>query len=48
MQTKNSSFDKLSSIEDIGLLGAGNKSLENEVQILKSRTLISNVVDELI
>lgn len=44
---KESSFDKLSSIEEIGMFGISTNSLENEIQILKSRNLISNVVKEL-
>lgn len=44
---KGSSFTDLSSFEGFGLFGDGNNSLENEIQILKSRKLITNVVNEL-
>lgn len=42
-----SSFSDLSSIEDLGLLGTGNNSLINEIQILNSRNLMTKVVKEL-
>ena len=42
-----SSFADLSSFESLGLFGSGDNSLENEVQILKSRRLMNKVVDEL-
>lgn len=45
--SKESSFDKLSSIEEFGLFGVGSNSLENEIQLLKSRRLITKVVKEL-
>jgi len=42
-----SSFADLSSFESLGLFGNGDNSLENEIQILKSRGLMNKVVDEL-
>lgn len=44
---KGSSFSQLSSFEDLGLFGSGDRSLENEIQIIKSRKLITKVVKEL-
>ena len=44
---KGSSFDNFSSFEDLGLFNMGNNDLENEVQILKSRRLMTQVVEEL-
>ena len=45
---KGSSFADLSEFEDLGLFGSGgDNSLENEMQILKSRTLMNMVVKEL-
>jgi capsular exopolysaccharide synthesis family protein len=42
-----SSFEAMSTIEDFGFLGLGTNTLENEIQILKSRRLLTNVVKEL-
>lgn len=45
---KGSSFTDLSDFEDLGLFSSGgDNSLENEMQILKSRSLITKVVNEL-
>ncbi|MDN3643393.1 polysaccharide biosynthesis tyrosine autokinase [Lutimonas halocynthiae] len=41
------SISDLSSFEDLGLFGSEDRSLENEIQILKSRNLMHNVVKEL-
>ena len=41
------SFADLSGIESLGLFGSGDNSLENEMEILKSRKLMVNVVKEL-
>ncbi len=46
-QEKGKSLTDLSAFEDIGLFGSGDNSLENEIQILKSRKLITKVVKEL-
>jgi len=42
-----SSFSDIVTIEDMGLIGLGENSLENEIQILKSKQLVSKVIDEL-
>jgi capsular exopolysaccharide synthesis family protein len=44
---KGSSFSDLSAFEDLGLFGSGDNSLENEIQIIKSRGLMMQVVKEL-
>ncbi|MCF6224520.1 MAG: polysaccharide biosynthesis tyrosine autokinase [Flavobacteriaceae bacterium] len=45
---KGNSFADLSDFEDLGLFGSGgDNSLENEMQILKSRSLMTKVVNEL-
>ena len=44
---KESSFADLSAFEGLSLLGGGDKGLENEILILKSRKLMSKVVQEL-
>lgn len=44
---KGNSFSELSQFEDLGLFSSGDNSLENEVQILKSRRLMTKVVKEL-
>jgi len=44
---KGNSINDLSSFEDLGLFSSGDNSLENEIQILKSRRLMTKVVDEL-
>ncbi len=44
---KGNSISDLSSFEDLGLFSSGDNSLENEIQILKSRRLMTKVVDEL-
>jgi capsular exopolysaccharide synthesis family protein len=44
---KGSSISDLSSFEDLGIFGSGDNSLENEIQILKSRKLMRKVVEEL-
>ena len=44
---KGNSFSDLSAFEDLGLFGNSDNSLENEIEILKSRKLITNVVKEL-
>ena len=44
---KGSSIDGLSAFENLGLFGTETDRLENEIQILKSRKLMNNVVDEL-
>ena len=41
------SFSELSSFEDLGLFSTNNKNLENEIQILSSRKLMTRVVKEL-
>ena len=41
------SFADLSEFQDLGLFGSGDNSLENEMQIIKSRKLIKKVVEEL-
>ncbi|MEL4455474.1 GumC family protein [Lutimonas vermicola] len=41
------SISDLSSFEDLGLFGSEDRTLENEIQILKSRNLMQNVVREL-
>ncbi|MCF6296586.1 MAG: polysaccharide biosynthesis tyrosine autokinase [Flavobacteriaceae bacterium] len=46
-QEKGSSFSDLSSFENLGLFGSNDESLENEIQIIKSRTLMTKVVNEL-
>lgn len=38
---------ELSAFEDIGLLGSAKKNLDNEIELLKSRTLIENVIKNL-
>ena len=42
-----SSVNDLSAIEGLGLFGSKNKSLENEIHLLTSRRLMTNVVKEL-
>lgn len=44
---KGNSINDLAAFENLGLFGNSNSSLENEIQILKSRTLMENVVREL-
>lgn len=44
---KGNSFSDLSSFEDLGLFSSGDNSLENEIQIIKSRGLIRQLVKEL-
>ena len=45
---KGNSFADLSDFEDLGLFGSGgDNSLENEMQILKSRSLMTKVIEEL-
>ncbi len=44
---KGSSFTDLSSFENLGLFGSGNNGLENEIQILRSRRLMTRVIKEL-
>jgi len=44
---KGSSYADLSSFEDLGLFGSGDNKLENEIQVLKSRKLMTKVVEEL-
>ncbi len=41
------SITDLGSFEDLGLFGSEDRTLENEIQILKSRNLMQNVVKEL-
>ncbi len=38
---------ELSAFEDLGLMGGGKKSIENEIGLLKSRSLMERVVKEL-
>ena len=38
---------ELSAFEDIGLLGAAKKSLDNEIELLKSRSLLKDVITHL-
>ncbi|MDV7187780.1 polysaccharide biosynthesis tyrosine autokinase [Lutibacter sp. TH_r2] len=38
---------ELSAFEDLGLMGGSQTSLENEIELLKSRTLLAQVVKEL-
>jgi tyrosine-protein kinase Etk/Wzc len=45
-ESKGKSIDEISVFEDLGLISNGNK-LENEIEILKSRTLMNRVVEEL-
>ena len=45
-ESKGKSIDEISVFEDLGLIGNANK-LENEIEILKSRTLMKRVVEEL-
>jgi capsular exopolysaccharide synthesis family protein len=44
---KGNSINDLSSFEDLGLFGTGDNRLENEIQILMSRRLMTKVVKEL-
>ncbi len=44
---KGNSIGDLSSFEDLGLFSSGNNSLENEIQIIRSRRLMTKVVKEL-
>ena len=44
---KSSSFNDLSAFETLGLFGSGENSIENEIQILHSRRLMTKVVEEL-
>lgn len=46
-QEKGKSLLDLSEFEDLGLFGSGDNSLENEIQIIKSRKLMTKVVNEL-
>ncbi len=46
-QDKGSSVTDLSSFENLGLFSTGNNSLENEIQLLQSRRLMTKVVEEL-
>ena len=44
---RGNSFADLSAFEDLGLFASRDNSLENEMQIIKSRKLIKKVVEEL-
>ncbi len=44
---KGNSINDLSGFEDLGLFASGDNSLENEIQILNSRRLMTKVVKEL-
>jgi len=46
-QERGNSITDLSSFEDMGLFGMGNSNLQNEMQILNSRYLMTSVVKEL-
>ena len=46
-QERGRSINDLSAFEDMGLLGMDNANLENEMQILKSKALMTQVVKEL-
>ncbi len=46
-QDENISESELSAFKDLGLLDNSQNSIENEIQIMKSRTLITNVVNNL-
>lgn len=46
-ETSGAMPSELSVIEDLGLLGSGKKSIENEIGLLKSRSLMEGVVKEL-
>ncbi|MBP2831998.1 polysaccharide biosynthesis tyrosine autokinase [Aquimarina sp. U1-2] len=46
-QEQSVSESELAAFKDLGLLDNTQNKLENEIQIIKSRTLISNVVDNL-
>ena len=46
-QEKGSSISDLQGFEDLGLFGMGDNNLQNEMQILKSRKLMTQVVQEL-
>jgi len=44
---KSASYNDLSAFESLGLYGTGVNSIENEIQILQSRRLMTEVVEEL-
>ena len=44
---KGSSFSDLGSFDNLGLFGSGTSSLENEIQLLQTRRLMTKVVEEL-
>ena len=46
-EASGSMSSELSVIEDLGLLGSGKKSIENEIGLLKSRSLMESVVKQL-
>ncbi|WP_108868392.1 GumC family protein [Aquimarina aquimarini] len=46
-QDQNLSESELSAFKDLGLLDDNQSSIENEIQIVKSRTLLTNVVNNL-
>ena len=46
-QTAGGLPSELSAFEDLGLMGGGKKSIENEIGLLKSRSLMEDVVKEL-
>ncbi len=46
-QERGNSINNLSAFEDMGLFGMGNNNLQNEMQILNSRYLMTSVVEEL-
>ncbi len=46
-QDQNISESELSAFKDLGLLDDTKNSIENEIQIIKSRTLLTNVVNNL-
>ena len=46
-QDKGSSFSDMASFENFGLFGSGTSSLENEIQLLRTRRLMTKVVEEL-
>ncbi len=46
-QEKGSSVSSVAAFEDLGLFGANNNSLENEIHLLSSRRLMERVVKEL-
>jgi len=46
-QEKGSSVSNIAAFEDLGLFGANNNSLENEIHLLSSRRLMEKVIEEL-